>query len=222
MSASARNESNDLRRDHAVAASGGVGGAGKQPFTVHHGLVAPLRRNHVDTDQIIPKQFLKRIEKSGFGPFLFHDWKREPSFVLNQPQYAGASILVAGANFGCGSSREHAAWALQDAGFRAVIAPSFADIFRANAIGNGMLPVAIGDTAVNTIFDRAEAGNGYSVTIDLGRCEVRDDRGLCERFAIDAASKQRLLEGKDEIDLILHHEPEIAAFERTHVGLPAS
>ena len=186
----------------------------RQPFTVHRGLAAPLRRNHVDTDQIIPKQFLKRIERTGFGPFLFHDWKREPSFVLNQPQYANASILVAGVNFGCGSSREHAAWALQDAGFRAVIAPSFADIFRANAIGNGMLPVALADAAVTTIFDRAEAGNGYAVTIDLERSEVRDDRGLCERFTIDVASRQRLLEGKDEIDLILHHEPDIAAFER--------
>ena len=113
------------------------------------GCVAPLRRNHVDTDQIIPKQFLKRIERSGFGPFLFHDWKRDPAFVLNQPPYAGASILAAGVNFGCGSSREHAAWALQDAGFRVVIAPSFADIFRANAIGNGLLPVALPEAAVN-------------------------------------------------------------------------
>jgi 3-isopropylmalate/(R)-2-methylmalate dehydratase small subunit len=210
-SASARNDSNELRRDLAVAASGSAGG--RQPFTVHHGLAAPLRRNHVDTDQIIPKQFLKRIEKSGFGPFLFHDWKREPSFVLNQPQYQGASILVAGVNFGCGSSREHAAWALQDAGFRAVIAPSFADIFRANAIGNGMLPVALEETAVNAMLDRAEAG-GYSVTIDLQRAEVRDDRGLCEPFTIDASSRQRLLDGKDEIDLILQHEAAITAFER--------
>jgi 3-isopropylmalate/(R)-2-methylmalate dehydratase small subunit len=191
--------------------------AGRQPFTTHRGLVAPLRRNHVDTDQIIPKQFLKRIERTGFGPYLFHDWKREPSFVLNQPQYANASILVGGVNFGCGSSREHAAWALQDAGFRAVIAPSFADIFRANAIGNGMLPVAVGETAVNTIFDRAEAGNGYAITIDLERCEVRDDRGLSEHFTIDAASRQRLLEGKDEIDLILNHESDIAAFEQQRI-----
>ena len=190
----------------------------REPFTIHRGLVAPLRRNHVDTDQIIPKQFLKRIERTGFGPFLFHDWKRDPAFVLNRPEYAGASILVAGVNFGCGSSREHAAWALQDAGFRAVIAPSFADIFRANAIGNGMLPVAIAETAVKTIFDRAEAGNGYAITVDLQHCEVRDDRGLSERFTIDAASRQRLLEGKDEIDLILHHEPDIAAFERNHIG----
>jgi 3-isopropylmalate/(R)-2-methylmalate dehydratase small subunit len=193
--------------------------ASRQPFTSHRGLAAPLRRSHVDTDQIIPKQFLKRIEKSGFGPFLFHDWKLDPSFVLNQPQYMGASILVAGVNFGCGSSREHAAWALQDAGFRAVIAPSFADIFRANAIGNGMLPVAIAESSVNVILDRAEAGDGYAVTVDLERCEVRDDRGLAERFSIDASSRQRLLEGKDEIDLILGHEPEIAAFERHRTGL---
>ena len=188
--------------------------AGRQPFTVHRGVVAPLRRSHVDTDQIIPKQFLKRIEKSGFGPFLFHDWKRDPSFVLNQKAYAAASILVAGANFGCGSSREHAAWALQDAGFRAVIAPSFADIFRNNAIGNGMLPVTIGEAAVNVIFDRAEAGTGYSVTVDLQRGEVRDEFGLAERFTIDESSRQRLLEGKDEIDVILSHEADIAAFER--------
>jgi len=191
---------------------------GRQPFTVHRGVVAPLRRSHVDTDQIIPKQFLKRIEKSGFGPFLFHDWKRDPSFVLNRKPYAGASILVAGVNFGCGSSREHAAWALQDAGFRAVIAPSFADIFRNNAIGNGILPVAIGDAAVDVIFDRAEAGNGYSLTVDLQRSEVRDEFGLTERFAIDESSRQRLLEGKDEIDLILHHESDIAAYERMHTG----
>ena len=193
------------------------GANSRQPFTTHCGLAAPLRRSHVDTDQIIPKQFLKRIEKSGFGPFLFHDWKLDPAFVLNQPQYQGASILIAGVNFGCGSSREHAAWALQDAGFRAVIAPSFADIFRANAIGNGMLPVAIAEPAVNAMLDRAEAGDGYTVTVDLDRSEVRDDRGLCERFDIDAASRQRLLAGKDEIDLILHHESDIAAFEQRRI-----
>lgn len=211
MSAVAPDNPGEPRRDAVPP------GGGRQPFTVHRGLVAPLRRNHVDTDQIIPKQFLKRIEKSGFGPFLFHDWKREPAFVLNQPQYHGASILAAGVNFGCGSSREHAAWALQDAGFHVVIAPSFADIFRANAIGNGMLPVAIAESAVNGILDRAEAGDGYAVTVDLERCEVRDDRGLCERFEIDASSRQRLLEGKDEIDLILQHEPDIAAFERRRI-----
>jgi 3-isopropylmalate/(R)-2-methylmalate dehydratase small subunit len=195
-------------------ASGSTVIGSRAPFRRHSGLVAPLRRNHVDTDQIIPKQFLKRIERSGFGPFLFHDWKRDAAFVLNQPQYAGASILATGVNFGCGSSREHAAWALQDAGFAVVIAPSFADIFHANAIGNGMLPVAIGEAAVAAILDRAEAGNGYALDVDLERGEVRDDFGLRESFAIDAASRQRLLDGTDEIDLILNHEPDIAAFER--------
>jgi 3-isopropylmalate/(R)-2-methylmalate dehydratase small subunit len=218
MSASAHEPSGELRRDRAGAAGGRAGGA-RTPFGIHRGIVAPLRRNHVDTDQIIPKQFLKRIERTGFGPFLFHDWKRDPGFVLNQPQYAAASILVAGVNFGCGSSREHAAWALQDAGFHVVMAPSFADIFRANAIGNGMLPVVLGDAAVNTILDRAEAGGGYTVEIDLERCEVQDASGLRESFAIDAASRQRLLDGTDEIDLILHHEAEIAAFEQQRIGV---
>jgi len=186
----------------------------RTPFVTHRGLVAPLRRNHVDTDQIIPKQFLKRIERSGFGPFLFHDWKRDPSFVLNQKQYQGASVLAAGVNFGCGSSREHAAWSLQDAGFQVVIAPSFADIFRNNAIGNGMLPVALPEAAVERILDRAEREPDYSVEVDLAHCEVRDRFGLQEPFTIDAPSRQRLLDGKDEIDLILTHEPDIAAYER--------
>ena len=190
------------------------GPGNRQPFHVHSGRVAPLRRNHVDTDQIIPKQFLKRIERSGFGPFLFHDWRREPDFVLNRPQYQGTSVLASGVNFGCGSSREHAAWALQDAGFRVVIAPSFADIFRNNAIGNGMLPVALREAAVDHILDRAEREDTYSVDVDLDRCEVRDRFGLTERFTIDSASRQRLLEGKDEIDLILTHESDIAAYER--------
>jgi len=194
--------------------------AGREPFRVHQGRVAPLRRSHVDTDQIIPKNFLKRIERTGFGPFLFHDWRRtasgelDPAFTLNQAAYAGASILAAGPNFGCGSSREHAAWALQDAGFRVVLAPSFADIFRNNAVGNGLLPVAIAETAVNLILDRAEAGTGYALMIDLERCEVRDAYGLAERFAFDQASRQRLLEGLDEIDLILANDAEIAAFEK--------
>ena len=186
----------------------------REPLRHHRGRVAPLKRNHVDTDQIIPKQFLKRIEKSGFGPFLFHDWRRDPAFVLNQPNYAGASILVGGVNFGCGSSREHAAWALLDAGFRVVIAPSFADIFRNNAIGNGMLPVALPEAAVETIVARAEQEDGYALEIDLERCEVRDQFGLKETFTIDSASRQRLLEGKDEIDVILQHESDIAAYER--------
>jgi 3-isopropylmalate/(R)-2-methylmalate dehydratase small subunit len=194
----------------------------RPPLRVHQGLVAPLRRSHVDTDQIIPKQFLKRIERTGFGPFLFYDWRRaadgglDPSFPLNQAKYTGASVLVTGLNFGCGSSREHAAWALLDAGLRVVIAPSFADIFSNNAIGNGMLPVVLPEAAVNTILDRAENVSGYQVTVDLERCEVRDDQGLLEHFTIDGASRRRLLEGLDEIDMILAHEPEIAAFERQH------
>ena len=186
----------------------------RQPLTQHRGRVAPLRRSHVDTDQIIPKQFLKRIEKSGFGPFLFHDWKKDPAFVLNQPKFAGASILAAGVNFGCGSSREHAAWALLDAGFRVVIAPSFADIFRNNAIGNGMLPVALPGEAVEAILMHTDQDDSYALEIDLERCEVRDRFGLKEPFTIDSASRQRLLEGKDEIDVILQHESDIAAYER--------
>ena len=185
----------------------------RQPLTRHRGRVVPLRRSHVDTDQIIPKQFLKRIEKSGFGPFLFHDWKKDPAFVLNQPKFAGASILAAGPNFGCGSSREHAAWALLDAGFRVVIAPSFADIFRNNAIGNGMLPVSLPPAAVDAILMRTEQDDRYALEIDLERCEVSDRFGLNEPFTIDTASRQRLLEGKDEIDVILQHESDIAAYE---------
>jgi 3-isopropylmalate/(R)-2-methylmalate dehydratase small subunit len=187
--------------------------ASRQPFRQHRGTVAPLRRNHVDTDQIIPKEFLKRIERSGFGPFLFDGWKRDPAFVLNQPKYRGASVLASGVNFGCGSSREHAAWALLDAGFHVVIAPSFADIFRNNAIGNGVLPVALPDAAVELILNRAENETGYEAEVDLERGEVRDRFGLQEPFTLDAASRQRLLEGKDEIDLILTHESDIAAYE---------
>ena len=197
--------------------------ASREPFRTLRGRVAPLRRSHVDTDQIIPKQFLKRIERTGFGPFLFHDWRRtpdgelDPSFVLNQAKYSGASILVAGPNFGCGSSREHAAWSLGDAGFCVVIAPSFADIFRLNAIGNGLLPVVLPDAAVATLLERAEGGDGYVIEVDLEGLEVRDAQGLKEPFAMDEASRQRLLDGTDEIDLILAHEPDIAAFERQHV-----
>jgi 3-isopropylmalate/(R)-2-methylmalate dehydratase small subunit len=208
MSASARNESNALRQDHAA------GGAGKQPFTVHQGLVAPLRRNHVDTDQIIPKQFLKRIERSGFGPFLFHDWKREPSFVLNQPQYAGASILVAGTNFGCGSSREHAAWALQDAGFDVVIAPSFGDIFRTNALQTGLLPVVLPAEDVRSLM--AACGNGAELTVDLERLEVTAPDGRVLPFELGDFERMRLLEGLDDIGLTLRYEAEIAAYERSH------
>jgi 3-isopropylmalate/(R)-2-methylmalate dehydratase small subunit len=188
--------------------------AARQPIKKHRGTVVPLRRNHVDTDQIIPKQFLKRVERSGFGPFLFDDWKRDPAFVLNQPKYQGASVLVSGVNFGCGSSREHAAWALLDAGFLVVIAPSFADIFRSNAIGNGVLPIVLSEAAVEQIMTRAEHEQNYAIEVDLEKCQVTDNFSLRESFVIDESSRRRLLDGKDDIDFILNHESDIAAYER--------
>ena len=191
-----------------------------QPFRKHHGRVAPLLRRDVDTDQIVPKQFLKRLERTGFGEFLFYDWrttadgKTNDGFVLNQPRYQGASILVAGENFGCGSSREHAAWALADFGFAAVIAPSFADIFRANAITNGLLPLALPADVVALVARRAETIDGYALEIDLEGNGVRDSHGLDETFEFEAGARQRLLEGLDDIGLILKYEPEIAAYEK--------
>src|SRR5215813_2697230 len=161
-----------------------------KPFRQHTGLVAPLDRANVDTDQIIPKQFLKRIERTGFGQFLFFDWRYSPddqlnpSFVLNEPRYQGASILVAGKNFGCGSSREHAPWALGEYGFRAIIAPSFADIFANNCFKNGMLPITLTDAQVAEIMDRAQQQEGYQLTIDLERQTVEDQHGLSILFVV--------------------------------------
>src|SRR5215510_7442298 len=155
-----------------------------QPFKTHTGIVAPLNRANVDTDQIIPKQFLKRIEKTGFGQFLFYDWahsptgERDPTFVLNQTRYQGATILITGSNFGCGSSREHAPWALADYGFRVIIAPSFADIFYNNCFKNGMLLIRLGEDQVEEIFRRANAEPGYELTVDLERQWLTDDSGL--------------------------------------------
>ncbi len=183
-----------------------------QPFTIHTGLVAPLDRVNVDTDQIIPKQFLKRIERTGFGQFLFYDWRQEPSFVLNQPQYQGASILVAAKNFGCGSSREHAPWALGDYGFRAIIAPSFADIFRNNCGKNGLLTVILPEQQVKELLKRAQQ-TGYKLTIDLEKCEVRDESGFLATFEMDPFRRKCLLEGLDDIGLTLRHEQAIADFE---------
>ena len=189
-------------------------------FRKHRGRVAPLLRRDVDTDQIVPKQFLKRLEKTGFGEFLFYDWRTggdgavNGAFVLNQPRYKGASILVAGDNFGCGSSREHAAWALADFGFAAVIAPSFADIFRANAIANGLLPLALPEDIVAVIAQRAETIDGYDLDIDLETGRVRDRHGLDEPFHFEAGARQRLLEGLDDIGLILKYEAEITAHEK--------
>ena len=193
-----------------------------KPFRVHKGKVAPLDRQNVDTDQIIPKQFLKRIERTGFGEFVFHDWRhtadgqKDPSFVLHQSRFEGASILVAGKNFGCGSSREHAVWALADFGFRAVIAPSFADIFANNSVKNGFLAVALPEKEVSEIMRRANERTGYQVTIDLERQKVHDDQGLAANFQMDEFSRHCLLNGLDDIGLTLQHEGKISAYEARH------
>jgi len=193
-----------------------------KPFTVHRGRVAPLNRVNVDTDQIIPKQFLKRIEKTGFGQFLFYDWrfgadgKKNPDFVLDEPRYEGASILVAGRNFGCGSSREHAVWALADFGFRAVISSSFADIFANNSTKNGFLAVRLSEVEVAQLMQRAQDIDNYQVTIDLEKCEVRDDQDFRAKFPIDEFIRHCLLNGLDDIGLTLQHEAEIAAYEARH------
>jgi 3-isopropylmalate/(R)-2-methylmalate dehydratase small subunit len=193
-----------------------------EAFTVHRGRVAPLDRVNVDTDQIIPKQFLKRIEKTGFGQFVFYDWrfgadgKKNPDFVLHDPRYEGASVLVAGKNFGCGSSREHAVWALADFGFRAVISSSFADIFANNSTKNGFLTVCLSEDEVTTVMKRAQDIDNYEVTIDLEKCEVRDEQGLRTKFPIDEFIRHCLLNGLDDIGLTLQHESEIAAYEWDH------
>jgi 3-isopropylmalate/(R)-2-methylmalate dehydratase small subunit len=193
-----------------------------KPFTVHRGRVAPLERINVDTDQIIPKQFLKRIERTGFGQFLFYDWrfsadgKKNADFVLDEPRYAGASILVAGRNFGCGSSREHAVWALSDFGFRAVISSSFADIFANNSTKNGFLTVRLSEEEAAELMRRAREVSDYQLTIDLEQCEVWDDQGFRAKFPIDEFVRHCLLNGLDDIGLTLQHETEIAAYEARH------
>jgi 3-isopropylmalate/(R)-2-methylmalate dehydratase small subunit len=193
-----------------------------QPFRTHRGRVAPLDRVNVDTDQIIPKQFLKRIERTGFGQFLFYDWrfsaegKKNAGFVLNEPRYEGASILIAGKNFGCGSSREHAVWALADFGFRAVISSSFADIFANNSAKNGFLTVRLTEDEVVELMKRAREIPGYELTVDLERCEVRDDQGFGAKFPLDEFVRHCLLNGLDDIGLTLQHEAEIAAYEMRH------
>jgi 3-isopropylmalate/(R)-2-methylmalate dehydratase small subunit len=193
-----------------------------QPFTQHTGLLVPLDRSNVDTDQIIPKQFLKRIERTGFGQFLFFDWRflndgsDNPEFVLNRPEYAGASILLTRRNFGCGSSREHAPWALEDYGFRAIIAPSFADIFYNNCFKNGLLPIKLDEAAVEDLFARVAAHSGYRLTVDLQDLTITDEFGLTLPFEVDAFRRHCLLNGLDDIGLTLEHEPKIAAFEQAH------
>ncbi|MCX5985181.1 MAG: 3-isopropylmalate dehydratase small subunit [Chloroflexi bacterium] len=200
-----------------------------QPFTTLSGVAAPLDRVNVDTDQIIPKQFLKRIERTGFGPFCFFDWRYKddgslnPDFELNQPEYQAASILVAGRNFGCGSSREHAPWALEDMGIRAVLAPSFADIFFNNCFKNGMLPVVLPESVIEELLARAKERPGYALTIDLENQVVSDQEGVIASFDVDPFRKACLIRGLDDIGLTMQHEPEITRFETSrNVNLPTT
>lgn len=202
-----------------------------EAFVTLDGLAAPLDRANVDTDAIIPKQFLKSIKRSGFGPNAFDEWryldhgepgmdnskrKINPDFVLNQPRYQGASVLLARDNFGCGSSREHAPWALQDYGFRAIIAPSFADIFFNNCFKNGMLPIVLSAEAVDKLFKAVEANPGYKILIDLEKQSVTTPDGQAYGFEVDAFRKHCLLNGLDDIGLTLQHVDKIKAFEATH------
>ena len=196
-----------------------------QAYTKVTGIVAPLDRANVDTDQIIPKQFLKRIERTGFGPFAFFDWRYKedgtpnPDFELNWPGYENATVLVAGRNFGCGSSREHAPWALEDMGFRTIIAPSFADIFYNNCFQNGMLPIVLPEETVKDLLDRAKERPGYQLTIDLEDQTVSDEEGVVARFDVDEFRKHCLLNGLDNVGLTLQHQADIDAFERTRSPL---
>jgi 3-isopropylmalate/(R)-2-methylmalate dehydratase small subunit len=196
-----------------------------QPFISHSGRVAGIRRDNVDTDQIIPKQFLKSIERTGFGRCLFYDWRylpdgtANPEFELNRPEAQGATILLSGANFGCGSSREHAPWALIDYGFRAIVAASFADIFYGNCCQNGLLPVVLPGSNIEELFHRWATVPGYELTVDLSRQSVRDAYDFEQRFEIDQYRREMLLRGLDEIGRSLLDEARIAAFERRRAAL---
>ena len=193
-----------------------------EPLKTHTGLVYPLNRSNVDTDQIIPKQFLKRISRQGFGQYLFYNWRFDEKdrpredFSLNDPKYKGTSILVGGENFGCGSSREHAPWALEDYGFRIIIAPSFADIFYNNCTKNGILPVVLTENEVQTLMDNAEKGD-YHLTVDLENKLVTDNHGFKATFDLAEYSRQMLLNGWDEISVTLTYEDKITAFEKEHI-----
>ena len=190
------------------------------PFRIHTGNVAVLDRPNIDTDQIIPKQFLKRVERNGFGEFLFYDWRHlpdgslDPLFPLNEPRAEGASILITGKNFGCGSSREHAPWSLADYGFRAIIASSFADIFANNCMKNGLLPIVLDETEIAELVRRANDRDGYQLTVDLERMTVASPDGFLAGFAISDFQRSCLLEGLDDIDLTLKHENLIASYEQ--------
>ncbi|ADU95956.1 3-isopropylmalate dehydratase small subunit [Geobacillus sp. Y412MC52] len=190
-----------------------------KPFVRHKGLVAPLDRPNVDTDAILPKEFLKRVERTGFGRFLFHDWRflengnLNLDFILNQPIYRGASILLTRENFGCGSSREHAPWALLDYGFQVIIAPSFAEIFYNNSLKNGILLVTLGTEEVDELFQRCLTYEGYQLEVDLESCTIKDEYGLVLQFNIDPFHKETLIKGLDDIGRTLQHEIEIAKYE---------
>lgn len=183
-----------------------------KPFATHTGRALPLNRSDVDTDQIVPAEHLKRIERSGFGPFLFAEWRKDPDFVLNRPEHEGATILLAGANFGSGSSREHAVWALEDAGFRVVIAPSFADIFRNNCGKIGVLAVELPAETLRSLIDAVIADPSIEITVDLQELTVTGP-GVRQPFDVDPYTRWRLLEGLDDIDLTLRHEDSVAAYE---------
>ncbi len=193
-----------------------------QAFTVHTGIVAPLARMNIDTDAIIPKQFLKRIERSGFGQYLFFEWRFDdngaeiPSFVLNRSPYRHASILLAQANFGCGSSREHAPWALNDFGIQAILAPSFADIFYNNCFKNGMLPIRVPEEIINALFAKVESMAGYQLTIDLNEKRLTGTDGFSVGFEVDEDRRQFLLQGLDEIGMTLKKEAAISEYELKH------
>jgi 3-isopropylmalate/(R)-2-methylmalate dehydratase small subunit len=192
-----------------------------QKFMIHTGLVAVMDRADVDTDQIIPKQFLKRIERTGYEEFLFFDWRynddetENPDFELNRPEVQDATILVARRNFGCGSSREHAVWALENYGFRVVIAPSFADIFFNNCFKNGVLPIRMDEDTVQLLFDSFQAHPGYKLTVDLNARTIADDYGVCLGFEVDDFRRHCLLNGLDDIALTLQHEDKISIYERS-------
>lgn len=193
-----------------------------EPFIKHTGMVAPIDRVNVDTDQMVPKQFLKLLTREGFGRVLFYDWrylpgeKLNPEFVLNFPRYKGASVCLARANFGCGSSREHAPWAILDYGFHAILAPSYADIFYNNCFKNGILPVTLTNAQIDELFARTEKNVGYRVTVDLEKQVVTDEMGLSYAFEIDPFRRDCLLKGLDDIGLTLVHESKISAFEEKH------
>ncbi len=187
-----------------------------QAFTTLTSIVTPLELSNVDTDQIIPKQFLKRIERTGYEDYLFYDWRQMPGFVLNNPAFAGSQILVAGKNFGCGSSREHAAWALAQYGFRCVLAPSFADIFHSNAGKNGILLVPLSELQIERLLLQAKTADGYTLTVSLENNTISDSAGFTATFSLDPFRRDCLLQGLDDIGLTLRHADALARYEQQH------